>query len=200
MMPVMLDVSEKKCVIIGGGTAALRKAKTLLENGADVTVISENLNSDFEGSGVKYMKKSYSPSDISGCFLAVAATDSAELNRQIGKDSKKNGTLFLAADGGRSDLAFMAYTKSDRVKIAVSTGGAYPLLGAKICRRLQSLCKKCGELCAVLPEYRKRILNSSLTGEEKRELLEALISDEALEEANIENLKNRSERIIGERL
>lgn len=201
MLPVMLDVSGKRCVIVGGGNAAYIKAKALLKNGTEVTVISEELSEKLAGMNIKYIKKSYSPNYIKDCFLVIAATDDKELNRRIKADAKNEGVkLFMSADGENSDLMFMAYTQSGGTKIAVSTNGAYPLLSARVCGELTDVCKKYDKLSVVLAEYRKKILNSSLSSEEKHELLEGLVSQKMLSITDIEQFKRDAEKIIGEKL
>ncbi len=199
MLPVMLNVEGKKCVIVGGGEAAAIKAKTLIKNGADVTVVSEKLSKDFDGLDVNFIQKPYSAADVRGCFIAVAATDSADLNRRVGTEARKNGALFLSCGGGDSDLMFMAYTRSGSVTAAVSTDGAYPLLGAKIRDELTEKCERYGDLCEVLAEYRKRILESAASKSEKRGLLAALVSDKTLEITDINEFRKQAEKIIGEK-
>lgn len=200
MLPVMLDVKGKNCVVVGGGRAAAIKAKTLIKNGADVTVISEKLSKDFDGLDVNFIRKPYLPSDVSDCFIAVAATNNADLNRRIGEDAKKHGALFLSCDGGNSDLMFTAYTRSGDVTAAVSTNGAYPLFGAKIRDELAEKCKKYGDLCKILTEYRKHILKRAVSKTVKRELLSALISDKMLEITDINEFKKQAEKITGEKI
>ncbi len=200
MLPVMLNTEGKKCVIVGGGRAAAIKAKTLIKNGADVTVISEKLSKDFDGLDVNFIQKPYSPSDVCDCFITIAATDSADLNHRVGEDAKKHGALFLSCDGVDSDLMFTAYTRSGSVTAAVSTNGAYPLLGAKIRDELTEKCERYSDLCGILAEYRKRILKSAVSKTEKHELLSALISDEMLKITDINEFDKQAEKIIGKKV
>lgn len=198
MMPVMLDVENKLCTIIGGGNAAYRKAKTLVANGARVRVISRELSEKFSSLNIEYIKKEYSFGDAENSFLVIAATDSLELNQKIAEDAKSGNTkLFLSADDKEnSDLMFSAYTKSGDIKIAVSTGGGYPMLGAKICERLKNECRKYDEINKILSGYRKRILDSKISAESKHELMARLISDKMLEISDMEEFKKEAERII----
>lgn len=200
MLPVMLDVKGKKCVVVGGGRAAKRKAETLFKNGARVTVIAEEINADFDGIADEIIKKPYSSEDIDGCFIAVAATDSAETNKKIMSDARNKAKLFLSADGVGSDMAFMAYAEAGDTKIAVSTGGRYPMLGVKLCGRLGDTCRSAEEKAVALKKYRKRILGSSLSDTDKRNLLEMLVSDEMLEIDDIKEFERRIENILGEQL
>lgn len=199
MMPVMLCVKDKLCTVIGGGNAAYRKAKTLIGNGARVRVISRELSEKFRDMDVEYIQKEYSDGDIKDSFLVIAATDNPELNRKIGKDvrRRKGANLFLSSDNkDNSDLMFSAYTEFGDIKIAVSTGGGYPMLGAAICRRLEGECKKYNEINKILSDYRKRILDSRLDAEQKRGLMEKLVSDEMLDIGDTEEFRNEAERIM----
>lgn len=200
MLPVMLDVKGKKCVVVGGGRAAKRKAETLFKNGAKVTVIAEEINADFDGIADEIIKKPYSSEDIDGCFIAVAATDSAETNKKIMSDARDKAKLFMSADGDNSDMAFVAYAEAGDTKIAVSTGGRYPMLGAKICGRLDGVCRSLEEKAVVLKKYRERVLDSNLSDKEKRSLLKALVSDEMLEIDDIKEFERRIENILREQL
>lgn len=199
MLPIMLDVKDKLCVIIGGGNAAYRKAKTLLKNGAKVRVISPNLSEKFDGLDIEYIRKEYSVGDTKKCFVAVAATDDFELNQKIADDVKasEDVNLFIAADNREnSDFMFSAYTEFGDTKISVSTNGGYPMLGAKICERLESECARYDEINKILSDCRKRILQSKIDDEEKYKLMRSLISDELLDIENPEEFKNEIEKIM----
>ena len=200
MLPIELNVKGKKCVIIGGGRAAKRKAQTLFKNGARVTVVAEEIVEDFNGITDEIIKKTYSSDDINDCFIVIAATDSTETNKKIMSDARSRATLFMSADGNNSDMAFMAYAEEGDTKIAVSTGGKYPMLGAKICDRLGDVCKNVEEKAVVLKKYRERVLNSSMSDADKRSLLEALVSDEMLEIDDINEFERRIEDILEGRL
>jgi len=71
--PVYLDVRERPCVVIGGGRVAERKALSLLEAGADVTVVSPSLTpklSELSGSGkIRHLRKLFEEKDLSGAFV-----------------------------------------------------------------------------------------------------------------------------------
>lgn len=94
--PLFLDLTDKPVVVVGGGTIALRRVETLLRFGAAVTVISSSLARPVEG--IRYVARRYEPGDLSGAFLAVAATSSREVNRQIGQEARNLGIPVSVAD------------------------------------------------------------------------------------------------------
>ena len=79
--PVNINIENKKCFVIGGGTVAKRKANMLLDFGADVTVVAEELKQDFEG--CKVLKKPFEYDDIKSAFFVVASTDNKKLNSEL---------------------------------------------------------------------------------------------------------------------
>ena len=83
--PMFFDLNEKKAVIVGGGKIALHRAQILLNFGAQVTMIAPYC--EVVPSGVQFVERPYRTGDLAGAFLAVAATDQREVNRQVGQDA-----------------------------------------------------------------------------------------------------------------
>ena len=82
--PLFLDLKGKKAVIVGGGKIALRRAGVLLSFGADVTIIAPECEAVPEGSS--FLQRPYESGDLTGAFLAVAATNCREVNFQVGQE------------------------------------------------------------------------------------------------------------------
>lgn len=94
--PLFLDLTGKPAVVVGGGPIALRRVETLLRFGAAVTVVSSSLARPVEG--IRYVSRRYASGDLDGAFLAVAATSSRAVNRQIGADARALGIPVSVAD------------------------------------------------------------------------------------------------------
>ncbi len=92
LFPILVDIKDKKCVIIGGGTVAERKIKTLLKYGAKITLISPEINDNIKEivkkGEIKHIKAEYKKEYIKNAFLVIAATSNDKLNAQIAKDAK----------------------------------------------------------------------------------------------------------------
>ena len=100
--PAMLNLNG---AVIGGGKVALRKTRTLVAAGADVTVIApaadENLTALAADGKIKLVLRGYESGDVSDCFLVVAATDSAALSFTAFGGGLPAYTALLARDIAR---------------------------------------------------------------------------------------------------
>ncbi|MEN2995273.1 MAG: bifunctional precorrin-2 dehydrogenase/sirohydrochlorin ferrochelatase [Thermodesulfovibrio sp.] len=89
LFPIFADIRGKKCVVIGGGSVAERKIKTLLKYGAKITLISpkitKNLEEIVKKGQIDYKNTEYKEEDIKDAFLVVAATSDERLNIQIAR-------------------------------------------------------------------------------------------------------------------
>ena len=85
--PAMLDLKNKKCVIIGGGKVAVRKALPLIEAGADLTVIAPAADPQLltlAKTGLLQLElRAYADNDLIDAFVTIAATDDFHINRKI---------------------------------------------------------------------------------------------------------------------
>lgn len=178
MYPVMLDVRGKKCVVIGGGSVALRKAAKLRSCGAEVTAVSPEFCGDFEG--IEKIKKRYEPSDIAGSFIVIAATDDKDLNSQIAADAKNLKILVSLADNAEmSDFMSPASRDIGDITLSVSTNGKLPALSKKLCDILSEDIGLYNDILPVLEKYRKEIIAKH--GDSKHEIISYMVSDEMLD-------------------
>ena len=83
-LPIFADLKRRPCLVVGGGDSAWRKTRMLLKAGADVRVIAPRLNADFTAAlasqQIKLVGEHFSPSDLDGIFLAIAATERKAIN------------------------------------------------------------------------------------------------------------------------
>ena len=99
--PVFLDVTDRRCVVIGGGNIGEEKVVKLLEYDARGIVISPEVNDRVKELAsedrITWSQREYSSGDLVGAFIAIAATDDNAVNRQICiHKCVDDGTSFLA--------------------------------------------------------------------------------------------------------
>lgn len=166
---ITLDLTGKRCAVIGGGSVALRKVCSLLAAGAEVMVVSprlvEYLAELARQDKFVWIRDHYQDKYLAGCLLVIAATGERETNRLISCFCRANNILVNAADSPH-DSSFIvnaALTRGDLV-IGVSTNGRSPALARRIKEEL-------GEIYG--PRYQEALIFLS----EARELAKKRIKD-----------------------
>ncbi|MCH4567142.1 NAD(P)-binding protein [Bacillus sp. ES1-5] len=136
MYPLTVRVEKKRVVVIGGGKVAGFKIIPLLKQGADIIVISPELDANLvklvEEKQIRWYQREYEKSDIQGAFLVVAASGDAVLNEQVAEDSTENQLVNVITNPESGNVHFPAAIHRGLLNVAVSTGGASPKLAKKI--------------------------------------------------------------------
>ncbi len=176
--PIMIDIEDKKIVIIGGGKVGYRKAKNFLEFEGKVTVISEKFFEKFSELKNKYgenlilIKDTYNNEYIHKSFLVVAATSSRNMNKQISKECSKQGILCNVVDSlEESEFTCTSVINKGDLILSISTMGKCPFLSKKIRIDLEKQYSDIDEeYINLLGEIRKIII--SKYSHRKKELLD----------------------------
>jgi precorrin-2 dehydrogenase / sirohydrochlorin ferrochelatase len=135
---IFLDLSGRRCVVVGGGEVANRKARKLLQARARVVVISPEITPELESVAVEVHRRHYREGDLEGAYLAFAATDSREANAAVAREAKERGVPVNVADKpSDGDFALPSTLRRGRLQVAVSTGGASPTLARRIKNELE---------------------------------------------------------------
>jgi siroheme synthase-like protein len=128
-----LDLTGRACVVVGGGTVGLEKARGLLECGAQVKVVAPELEPELHDLPVEWVEGRYQSWDLDDCWLVVAATPDRDVNRRVFDDAERRGIFCNVADDPElCSLILPAVHRVDPIAIAVSTGGASPALAQRI--------------------------------------------------------------------
>lgn len=162
-LPIFVSIRNKPCVVIGGGPVASRKVASLIESGAIITVVSPEISSELRAhvnNGLlTHVARPFENSDLDGAFLVFAATDKRKVNASIAKLADARQQLVNIADAP-DDCSFVLPSVLDRspVVIAVSTGGASPVLARQLRMQLESMIPAAtGRLARITEEYREKV-------------------------------------------
>lgn len=121
-LPVSLNVTGKKILMIGGGKIATHKATIMKRFVENVTVIAPEISFEIENLGFTIVHKEYEASDLDGYFLVYVVTDNHELNTQIKLDAEKRGILTSVCDAPLlCDFVSPAIHKEDYITVAVGS-------------------------------------------------------------------------------
>jgi len=174
---VALHVAGRKCVVVGGGDVALRKAEALAAAGAEVWAVAPEVHSSLrENSSVQCVEAAYDPSHLHGAMLVIAATDDAVVNRRVSEDAESRGILVNVVD--QPDLCSFivpASVKRGDLCIAISTGGSSPALARRIREQLdEQFGPEYAEYLEALRQIRTEVLRDVHEASVRREILKAL--------------------------
>lgn len=153
---MFVDIKKKKCLIVGGGTVALRKVQVLLDFGADVVVVALEVISKIKEYPVTVYQRNFEKEDLQGCELVVAATDDAGLNHKIAEAAQKQKIPVNAVDQ-QEDCSFIfpSYVREQELVGAFSSGGNSPVLTQYLKKYMaQILTAELGEANAYLGSIR----------------------------------------------
>ncbi|HLL90422.1 MAG TPA: bifunctional precorrin-2 dehydrogenase/sirohydrochlorin ferrochelatase [Tepidisphaeraceae bacterium] len=132
--PILLDLTGRLAVIVGGGAVAVRKASGLLAGGATRVRVVSPVFDERMPAAVERVAARYDATHLDGATLAFAATDDPAVNEQVVRDGGARNVLVNRADADDDvpgDFATLALLRQGAVTVAVSAGGS-PTLAARV--------------------------------------------------------------------
>lgn len=123
-LPLFLDVSGRRAVVVGGGRVAARRVGALVEAGADVVVVAPEVDADIERPGVSVVRREFADADLDGAWLVLACTDKSDVNALVALEAERRGIWCSRSDSRDDSRAWMpAQAVVDDVQVAVTAGG-----------------------------------------------------------------------------
>lgn len=135
--PFFINLQDKPCFVVGGGTVALRKIKVLLRFGAKITVAAPQIKEEILAlsgiNGIVVYEQEFESSMLEGMFLVIAATNNREVNHAVSTAAHRMGLWVNTADAPEEcTFFFPAVSVKGRVVAGISSGGENPPLTKKI--------------------------------------------------------------------
>lgn len=143
-LPLHFNLKGRRCLLVGGGEIALRKADLLLQAGAHITVVAlvveAPLRALLQAAHHKIYVRSYVTADIQGKSLVISATDNAQVNQQVAADANHLCIPVNVVDKpALCSVIFPAIVDRSPVVLSISTGGKSPVLTRMLRHLLESL-------------------------------------------------------------
>ena len=162
-LPIFLNIDGRRCLVVGGGEVASRKVNQLLKAGARVMVAAPRLCPVLErqrdGQVIEYLPTAFQEALLEGCELVIAATNDAAVNSQVSELAQRRHLPVNVVDNpGLCSFIMPSVVDRDPIQIAVSTGGASPVLARLLRVRLETLIPTSyGKLAALMQSFRERV-------------------------------------------
>ncbi|MEO6564266.1 MAG: siroheme synthase CysG, partial [Nitrosospira sp.] len=184
-LPIFINIKNRDCLVVGGGEVAARKVALLLRAGAHVTVIAPELCTELSGQlraqlprgMIIHRPEAFHPDHLNDAVLVIAATDDPAVNRQV---SKAAGQLHIPVNVvDNPDLcSFIMPSIVDRspILVAVSSGGASPVLARLLRARLETMIPAAyARVAAYAADFRERVKLHFLHPEKRRRFWESVL-------------------------
>jgi uroporphyrin-III C-methyltransferase/precorrin-2 dehydrogenase/sirohydrochlorin ferrochelatase len=186
-LPIFMNVRGRRCLLVGAGSVGSRKAEMLLECGARVAIVApalgEALAQRLARGEIEYIAARFTPQHIDGAVVVIAATDDREVNRAVFEAASARAIpVNVVDDPSLCSFILPAVVDRSPVLVAVSTGGASPVLARMLRARLEMLIPPAfGRLAALAARFRDRVKARFTSGTQRRAFWEQMLSGPAAE-------------------
>lgn len=185
-LPIFCQLRQRDCLLVGGGDVAERKARLLLDAGANVTVNALDFTPQFQvwadSQMLTLVQGEFIPSLLDNCWLAIAATDDETVNQQVSEAAEARRIFCNMVDAPRQ-ASFIMPSIIDRspLMVAVSSGGTSPVLARLLREKLESILPlHLGQLARYAGHLRARVKQQFATVGERRRFWEKLFVNDRL--------------------
>jgi uroporphyrin-III C-methyltransferase/precorrin-2 dehydrogenase/sirohydrochlorin ferrochelatase len=180
-LPIFLRLQGQRCLVVGGGEVAARKVNSLIRAKGEVTVVSPELGTELsalaEAGRIGFVCKCFSPADLEGIHLVISATNQRTVNEAVAGAARARGIPVNVVDCPElCSFIFPALVDRYPVIIAVSTGGASPVLARLVRARLETaLPAAYGRLAQLAEACRQRVKRAIPDATRRRRFWEATL-------------------------
>lgn len=204
--PILLDLRERLCLVVGGGRVAERKVHGLLAAEAAVTVVSPAANATLarlaSAGGIVWRPRAYRSADLGGMRLVIAATDQPAVNRQVADDARVRGVLCNVIDQpAAGDFTLPSVVRRGDLVLTVSTSGQSPALSRHLRKALEGHFGNEYEVfLRIMGATRQRLLATENDPEVRRELFARLVAADipaAIRQGRRDEVQQRLSDILG---
>ena len=196
--PMFVDMTERDCLIVGGGNVAYRKVIVMLDFGAKVTVVAEDICDELrkltiddiasedktssytanKENRITFIKRRFERKDCDGMEMVIAATDDNALNHEIAEYCKAKDIMVNAVDQ-KADCSFIfpSYIKEKNLVAAFSSGGNSPVLTQYLKGKEQEILTPfLGELNEYMGQIREKVIAQYDTEAERKRVFKEILS------------------------
>lgn len=184
LFPLFADLNGRAVLVVGGGAVARRKVQALLEAGAQVTIgalaLDPELNKLAEAGRLIYRDGEFDSRWLDGVWLAIAASDDAQVNHAVAQAAEARRVFVNVVDDAEvSSFHVPARVRRGLVQVAISSGGAAPVLAVHVREQIEALLDDSIErLAELFARERANILQRFPHPRERRQFFSRLLAGE----------------------
>jgi uroporphyrin-III C-methyltransferase/precorrin-2 dehydrogenase/sirohydrochlorin ferrochelatase len=180
MLPIFLKLDGRDCLLVGAGNIALEKIGPLLATGLRLRVVALHANDEIRQLAadrkLEWIEKRFEPSDLSGMYLVITATDDPAVNQAVYQAATEKRILCNSVDDvPNCDFYFGSVVNRGDLQIAISTAGQSPAVAQRLRREIdQQLPNDIGPWLESLGNLRREVLATHPRSEARKSLLHEL--------------------------
>jgi uroporphyrin-III C-methyltransferase/precorrin-2 dehydrogenase/sirohydrochlorin ferrochelatase len=179
-----MDLAGRDCLVVGGGNVAARKVNLLLRAGARVEVVApqlcEKLAVQRSAGTITRSAREFEERDVEGKVLVIAATSQEEVNRSVSECAKaRNIPVNVVDDPELCSFIVPSIINRSPVQVAVSSGGASPVLARLLRARLESYVPAAyGHMAKLVASFRTKVKQRFSSIGQRRQFWENMLQGE----------------------
>lgn len=185
--PVFLSLRHRLAVVVGGGSVAERKVRTLLRYSPDVLVIAPELTSGMQeledACEITIERRGYVRGDLQNAAIVICATDDEEVNRAVHAEAEERGALVNVVDVPElCNFIVPSVIHRGPFQIAISTAGAAPAVAKRVRRKLQAeFGPEWEPYVVLLGQLRQVVMQRVEDPDERKRIFEAVADTDLLD-------------------
>ncbi|MGH1538646.1 MAG: siroheme synthase CysG [Gammaproteobacteria bacterium] len=206
-LPLFLDIKNKPCLIVGGGVIAERKVSILSRAQASITIIAPEITAEIKrklnSESLIWQEKIFSVDDLEADLnkyqIVIAATDDRKVNAEVAQLSRDHNILVNTADDSKNcDFILPSIIDRSPVQIAVSTGGASPVLARMLRTKLENCTPASyGHLAKLIEDNRVAVKEKFSTIDQRRKFWEQVLQG-PIAELVFANQPNAAQKLLAD--
>ncbi len=178
-LPIFANIKKQNCLVVGGGSVALRKINLLLSAKANITCIAKEVSAEVRKiNAINIIQREFKNSDIDNRYLVISATNNKNLNTNVAKLAKSKNILVNVVDNPKLCSFIMpAIIDRNPIMIAVSSTGVSPVLSRLLRAKIESIIPASyGRLANIASEFRDVVKNKFSDIKQRRSFWEGILS------------------------
>ncbi|ARJ41586.1 uroporphyrinogen-III C-methyltransferase [Pantoea alhagi] len=203
-LPLFCQLRGRTCLLVGAGDVAARKARLLLDAGAQLRVCALDFSTPFyewqQAGEVTLLPQPFSAELLDECWLVIAATSDEQVNRLVSEAAEARRLFCNVVDApAQASVIMPSIIDRSPLMIAVSSGGRAPVLARLLREKLEALLPQhLGRLAALAGSLRQRVKQQYTTGAERRRFWEKLFVSDRLAQSLANNDTERAAALTDE--
>lgn len=168
---LFLEMKDKHVLIIGTGSVGIRRARRFLDVGANVSIIThnidDNLKEEFLSKGATFYEDKDRDELLDKCDLVVVATDDKKLNEEISIKARDK-LVNCASNISLSNVIVPSTFDIGGVTVSLYTGSKSPLMAKELRKKIQSVITPEDILNIRLQESIRDLLKNNINSQQDR--------------------------------